>query len=142
MIVYLARAGVIWCHLSDKNRIVLTYLGADAGAVSLSFTLIFVGAIIAVLMVSCEFKVIQLTDALSLMVAGSFKELLTVACGVAIFGDTFTTLNLVGICVLLAGVLLFNVLKYRKAVKMKEEARRSSGFVELRSVADEPPSIA
>lgn len=48
------------------------------------------------------------------MVAGSFKELLTVAAGVVVFGDTFTAVNAAGIAILVAGVALFNIRKYRQ----------------------------
>ena len=54
----------------------------------------------------------QETDALTLMVAGSFKELLTVAAGIAVFKDSFTRTNAAGLGVLVIGVALFNVRKY------------------------------
>ena len=77
------------------------------------------GALIAILMVVAEFLVIQETDALTLMVAGSFKELITDAAGVIIFGDAFTLINGAGIGLLLVGVGLFN---YRKYLKQRDGA--------------------
>jgi len=86
----------------------------DMGTTLMTIGVIKVGAVIAVAMVTAEFRVIQETDALTLMVAGSFKELLTVAAGVAVFDDPFGVTNAVGIGILIFGVALFNLRKYRQ----------------------------
>lgn len=77
-------------------------------------TLIFLGACIAFLMVWAEFKVIQETSAVTFMVAGTFKEVVTVLCSVIIFGDEFHFINGMGLFVLLCGVALFNYIKLTK----------------------------
>lgn len=72
------------------------------------------GGIIAFLMVWTEFQVIAFTSALTLMVAGTFKEIVTVGAGVLCFGDSFTAINAVGLTVVFSGVVLYNWYKYQK----------------------------
>jgi solute carrier family 35, member C2 len=74
------------------------------------------GAVIAFLMVWVEFTVIALTSALTFMVAGTFKEIVTVLAAVTFLGEAFTAINAAGLAVLIAGVALFNYTKYRKAM--------------------------
>ncbi|CAG9464859.1 unnamed protein product [Pedinophyceae sp. YPF-701] len=78
----------------------------------MSLFVVFVGANVAFLMVVVEFRVIQETSALTLMVAGSFKEIVTVLAAVLLFHDTFTAVNGMGLFILLVGVSLFNLHKY------------------------------
>jgi len=79
-----------------------------------TFGIIIALGVIAFLMVWTEFKVIKETSALTFMVAGTCKEVVTVAAAVALFGDEFGWINGLGLVILLLGVSLFNVHKYRK----------------------------
>lgn len=81
----------------------------------LTLALISVGAFIAFFMVLVEFMLISSTSALTFMVAGVFKEIVTVMVAHFTYGDQFTALNGAGLVVLLAGVGLFNFQQYRKA---------------------------
>eukprot|EP00210_Caulerpa_lentillifera_P008463 g8074.t2 len=84
---------------------------------------LFIG-LIAFLMVWTEFKVIKETSALTFMVAGTCKEIVTVMAAVAFFHDDFGIINGIGLAILLFGVSLFNVHKYQKLkkgeIKMKQ----------------------
>eukprot|EP00892_Ulva_mutabilis_P004910 jgi/Ulvmu1/2791/UM140_0021.1 len=81
----------------------------------LSLALISVGAFIAFFMVLVEFMLISSTSALTFMVAGVFKEIVTVMVAHFTYGDQFTALNGAGLAVLLCGVGLFNYQQWRKA---------------------------
>ena len=70
------------------------------------------GATIAFAMVWTEFAVIKATSALTFMVAGTFKEIVTVLAAVALLGEPFSPVNAAGLAVLIAGVALFNYNKY------------------------------
>eukprot|EP00873_Tetraselmis_striata_P009309 jgi/Tetstr1/429573/TSEL_019473.t1 len=89
----------------------------------ISMTLVFLGACIAFFMVWAEFKVIQETSAVTFMVAGTFKEVVTVMFSVIIFGDEFHFINGMGLLVLLCGVGLFNYLKLQKLKAGKIRAK-------------------
>lgn len=88
---------------------------SSAAHVLLSLALISVGAFIAFFMVLVEFMLIGSTSALTFMVAGVFKEIVTVGVAHFTYGDQFTALNGAGLAVLLAGVGLFNYQQYAKA---------------------------
>lgn len=87
---------------------------ASVGMALLSLLLIFAGAIIAFAMVVAEFALIANTSALTFMVAGTFKEIVTVAAAVLFLGENFTWINGMGLLVLILGVVLFNYLKFQK----------------------------
>jgi hypothetical protein len=55
-------------------------------------------------------------QAMTFVVAGIFKELVTVLVSHAVFGDTFGPANVAGLVVVVAGVALYNVHKYRTVV--------------------------
>jgi len=73
-----------------------------------------VGGVIAFCMVWAEFTLIANTSALTFMVAGTFKEIVTVGAAVLFLHEEFTAINAIGLGVLVAGVVLFNYLKYQK----------------------------
>jgi solute carrier family 35 protein C2 len=71
--------------------------------------------------------VIKETSALTFMVAGTCKEVLTVLAAVAVFGDKFGLINGVGLIVVILGVVLFNCYKLHKLRMESAEAIRSGG---------------
>lgn len=76
--------------------------------------ILFTGGIIAFCMVWAEFTLISNTSALTFMVAGTFKEIVTVGAAVLFLHERFTLVNAAGLVVLIVGVVLFNYLKYQK----------------------------
>lgn len=76
--------------------------------------IVFLGAVIAFLMVWAEYEVIKQTSALTFMVAGIIKEIVTIVAAVAIFGDKFGWLNGLGMAIAISGVGLFNLYKLRQ----------------------------
>ncbi|KAL6768099.1 hypothetical protein ACKKBF_B37790 [Auxenochlorella protothecoides x Auxenochlorella symbiontica] len=87
---------------------------AGWGHCLLTAGIVATGAVIAFLMVWAEFALIGHTSALTFMVAGTFKEVVTVAAAVLFLGERFTPVNAAGLVVLIIGVTLFNWQKYRK----------------------------
>lgn len=97
---------------------------ASFGHSMLTVLIIVAGGLLAFVMVWAEFALISHTSALTFMVAGTFKEIVTVAAAVLFLGETFTAVNALGLVVLIAGVALFNWQKYRK-LREQERARLS-----------------
>lgn len=87
---------------------------ASLDSLVLTFFIMLFGGFIAFFMVWTEFKVIQETSALTFMVAGTFKEIVTVFSAVVFLGETFTAVNALGLCILILGVVLFNWTKYKR----------------------------
>lgn len=98
---------------------------SSVASCALTFAIMMLGGIIAFIMVWVEFKVIQETSALTFMVAGTFKELVTVFSAVVFLHEPFTAVNALGLVILIFGVILFNWTKYRK---MKEQRISEESF--------------
>lgn len=79
-----------------------------------TFSILGLGGIIAFSMVWAEFMLIANTSALTFLVAGTFKEIVTVGAAVIFLHERFTVVNALGLVVLILGVVLFNYLKYMK----------------------------
>ena len=102
--------------------------------VALTLGMVCLGAVVAFFMVLVEFVLIAKTSALTFMVAGVFKEFLTVVVAHFVFGDELSLMNIFGLIVLIIGVVLFNLWKYDKVRKEKE--------AEFLAVGDASPSEA
>ena len=114
---------------------------SSLASLSITVACVLLGGLIAFLMVWVEFTVIAETSALTFMVAGTFKEIVTgnspshpcclvlamavplalliaslpaVMAAVIFFGDAFAFINGVGLAVLILGAALFNYNKYKK----------------------------
>lgn len=95
-------------------------------ALLVTSSLMLFGGLIAFTMVWVEFTVIAETSALTFMVAGTFKEFVTVMAAVAFLGEDFYFINGIGLVVLVAGVAVFNWTKYRKhLVTVSERGSRT-----------------
>ncbi|KAL4448483.1 hypothetical protein ABPG75_005702 [Micractinium tetrahymenae] len=93
----------------------------------LSIAIIFGFALVAFCMVVAEFALIANTSALTFMVAGTFKEIVTVAAAVIFLGENFTWVNGLGLLVLILGVVLFNWFKFRKLKQELAAAPAAAG---------------
>jgi len=82
------------------------------------------GAVLAFMMVVAEFQLIKETSAVTFMIAGIAKEVLTITVAVIIFGDTMGPANIVGLLLVIGGVSLYNFFKYQKVKKDMQEAQR------------------
>jgi drug/metabolite transporter (DMT)-like permease len=89
--------------------------------------LILFSALLAFLMVWAEYQVIRETSALTFMVCGIVKEVLTVLVAVLLLGDHFTPANALGLAVVIVGVALFNLYKYRRLVQAQQAGSGGGG---------------
>ncbi|KAJ1678317.1 hypothetical protein EV182_004305 [Spiromyces aspiralis] len=71
------------------------------------------GGVLAFVMVLSEFGIISRTSAVTLSIAGIFKEVLTVIFSVMTFQDKLNYVNVVGLGVALTGIILYNMYKLR-----------------------------
>ncbi|KAI9306241.1 triose-phosphate transporter family-domain-containing protein [Cunninghamella echinulata] len=80
-----------------------------------SMGIIFFGGTIAFFMVMSEFFIIKRTSVVTLSVCGIFKEVGTIFISSIVFGDRLTVVNIVGLCITLFGIGLYNWLKMHAA---------------------------
>lgn len=64
-------------------------------------------------MIMSEFFLIKRTSVVTLSVCGIFKEVATIFISSIIFGDVLTIINIVGLCITLFGIGLYNWLKFK-----------------------------
>jgi solute carrier family 35, member C2 len=82
-------------------------------------TIILFGGCLAFLMLIAEFLLISDTSVVTFSVAGIFKEILTIVLSAVLFGDTFTSLNIIGLCISLAGLAMYNYMRVKKMIADK-----------------------
>lgn len=75
---------------------------------------------IAFLMTASEFALLQRTSVVTLSIAGIFKEVVTISAAAIVFGDTMTSVNVIGLLVTIAAIAAYN---YIKITKMRKEAQ-------------------
>jgi solute carrier family 35 protein C2 len=64
-------------------------------------------------MIVSEFFLIKRTSVVTLSVCGIFKEVATIFISSLVFGDVLTFVNIVGLCITLFGIGLYNWLKLK-----------------------------
>ncbi|KAL3137738.1 hypothetical protein ABBQ38_005002 [Trebouxia sp. C0009 RCD-2024] len=101
---------------------------ASPAHVGVTALILCVGALLAFMMVWVEFTVIAQTSALTFMVAGTFKEVVTVMAAVLFLGEDFYLINALGLGVLIMGVFWFNYLKYKKVAAGEIKASKSAAL--------------
>jgi hypothetical protein len=89
--------------------------------VNITIALIGASALLAFFMVWAEYALIAATSALTFMVAGQVKEILTIIFFVVVSGTPFMWVNGFGLAVLMCGLILFNYSKYLKLQQAAEK---------------------
>ncbi|GAQ81621.1 hypothetical protein KFL_000850370 [Klebsormidium nitens] len=79
-----------------------------------SIGLMLFGGCLAFCMIMSEFLLISETSAITLTIAGVVKECVTIVVSVIIFGDEFGFINVLGLVIVIAGVGIFNLIKYQR----------------------------
>ena len=64
-----------------------------------------------------------------------------VCAAVLIMGDHFGPINFVGLLIVILGVLLFNLYKYRKILQVRARRSGAARFVRARGMAAEHPGL-
>ncbi|KAI8333383.1 triose-phosphate transporter family-domain-containing protein [Chlamydoabsidia padenii] len=76
---------------------------------------ILLGGVLAFCMIMAEFFLIKRTSVMTLSVCGIFKEVATIFISTIVFGDRLTVVNIIGLCITLFGIALYNWMKIRAA---------------------------
>ncbi|SAL96636.1 hypothetical protein [Absidia glauca] len=77
--------------------------------------IILLGGVLAFCMIMAEFFLIKRTSVVTLSVCGIFKEVATIFISTIVFGDRLTLVNIIGLCITLFGIGLYNWMKIRAA---------------------------
>lgn len=119
---------IIWERLWDVLPGSIYFSSINHSLITLA--VIMAGAVIAFLMVWTEYMVIKETSALTFLIAGTFKEVVTVLAAVVIMGDHFGLMNGIGLVIVMVGILLFNWYKYSKIKigELQQTSRSSPKF--------------
>ena len=103
-----------------KLREGLATLAEGKGVISTICILVFPG-ILAFLMTSSEFALLQRTSVVTLSICGIFKEVVTITAAGIVFRDPLTPINISGLLVTIASIAAYN---YIKITKMRNDARK------------------
>ncbi|CAO2197613.1 unnamed protein product [Urochloa humidicola] len=79
-----------------------------------SSLLLLIGGALAFFMVLTEYVLVSVTSAVTVTVAGIVKEAVTILVAVLFFNDPFTWLKGLGLAIIIFGVSLFNLYKYKR----------------------------
>ena len=72
------------------------------------------GGVLAFALILVEVELVSRTSSLSLAVAGNLKDCLQVTLSVLVFGETVSTLNVLGLCAAITGILLYTRSRMRQ----------------------------
>ncbi|GAA5802656.1 hypothetical protein HPULCUR_008130 [Helicostylum pulchrum] len=75
--------------------------------------IILAGGSLAFVMITSEFFLIKRTSVVTLSVCGIFKEVATIFISSLVFGDILTMINIIGLCITLFGIALYNWFKLK-----------------------------
>ncbi|XP_066314996.1 probable sugar phosphate/phosphate translocator At1g06470 [Miscanthus floridulus] len=92
------------------------FFDSSAHIISSSLLLLLGGAL-AFFMVLTEYVLVSVTSAVTVTVAGIVKEAVTILVAVLFFHDPFTWLKALGLAIIIFGVGLFNIYKYKRFKK-------------------------
>ena len=91
----------------------LSHLASERGNFATFLILLFPG-IIAFLMTSSEFALLQRTSVVTLSICGIFKEVVTITAANVIFGDKLTPINVSGLLITIVSIAAYNYIKIKK----------------------------
>lgn len=101
-------------ELSDSVRELVAHKGIFVGPGILLFP-----GLLAFLMTSSEFALLQRTSVVTLSICGIFKEVVTICAAGIVFHDDLTPINLSGLAVTISSIAAYNYLKIKR---MRNEA--------------------
>lgn len=88
--------------------------------------LIVVPGCLAFMMTLCEFKLLKVSQVVTLSVAGIFKELLTIVFSSIIFGDKLSAVNVLGLLITFADILWYNLFRHGERKEGEKEMEMST----------------
>jgi solute carrier family 35 protein C2 len=124
-----------------KNMIESKFI-QDTHLLLLSIVLILICGCLAFVLIFVEIILVNKTSALSLGIAGSFKDVTQVLLAVLIFGDRLNPVNVFGLVIATSGMLLYTFFKY-SGPQLREPSASSAhqAKYEKLSVADDDHTI-
>ncbi|KAI9838509.1 MAG: Triose-phosphate Transporter [Sclerophora amabilis] len=95
----------------------------ESKGVSQSILILLFPGVLAFLMTSSEFALLQRTSVVTLSICGIFKEVVTISAAGIVFHDPLTPINVSGLLITIASIAAYN---YIKISKMRKDARDES----------------
>lgn len=83
-------------------------------------TSILIGAFLAFFMELSEYLLLVYTSSLTLVIAGVFKEVVTLFIAIEYGGDSMNSINFVGLILCLSGIILHVAFKTKEVTKLGE----------------------
>ena len=80
----------------------------------MTLLLLVIPGVLAFMMTVCEFKLLQVAPVTTMLVAGIFKELITILLLSVIFGDRLSALNWAGLVVTFLDIVWYNFFRLRQ----------------------------
>ncbi len=90
---------------------------ADSNSLWLPVLLVFGSALIAMTLLTTEYKIVHDTSSLTLAIAGIGKELVTLMLSVVLFGESFNLRQIIAVCVSIIGIFVYALLRSRESTK-------------------------
>ncbi|KAL0146246.1 triose-phosphate transporter family-domain-containing protein [Mucor lusitanicus] len=90
--------------------------------------IVLAGGSLAFCMIMSEFFLIKRTSVVTLSVCGIFKEVATIFISSLVFGDILTIINIIGLCITLFGIGLYNWLKFKM---ITAKARKETAAIDV-----------
>lgn len=95
---------------------------------SIKIGIVLAGGSLAFCMIMSEFFLIKRTSVVTLSVCGIFKEVATIFISSLVFGDILTIINIIGLCITLFGIGLYNWLKFKL---ITAKARKDTAAIDI-----------
>lgn len=127
--------------VSEGRGLLQSKFVADSQLLTQSLVLIFVSGCFAFALIFVEILLVKKTSALSLGIAGSFKDVTQVLLAVFIFGDLLNPINVVGLVVATCGMLLYAFIKHGEANRLTRYARVPVEGDEKRQASGRSPTV-
>ncbi|CAI5714818.1 unnamed protein product [Peronospora destructor] len=109
----------------------------DLQLLMMSLFFIFISGCLAFVLIFIEILLVKKTSALSLGIAGSFKDVTQVLLAVLIFGDQLIAINVFGLVVATCGVLFYTFIKHTTAEAAKDGSNRHTHDIPEFYIKDE-----
>jgi|EP01043_Picozoa_sp_COSAG02_P033573 solute carrier family 35 protein C2 len=118
---------------TGEASLVLTFLQEeDTPTVLWSAAAVCLAALMAFFLLLFELYIVALSSSLSLNVIGTFKEMVTIAAGVLLFGDQINGINGLGVVVTVVGIGAYNHHRYHKLSDKLAMEREAAEALELK----------
>lgn len=102
------------------NNFTLAPIWAERG-VAQTIGLMILPSMLAFMNTLCEFRLLSVLQVVTLLVAGIFKELLTIVVSTIVFGDRLSAVNVIGVVLTFADILWYNLFRLRQTSSTESE---------------------